>query len=149
MCADDISATDSIRLNAPNNICKSGFFPAENWGTWSCEKNCTMFFALPKNRKSENVHLQFTCQAYKKMKSVKIYCNSKYAAAWNIRKHTPDTYDLKLRVPLALQNVELRFEQFDLASPWKVAKLPDRRKLGLGFISMKYISESAKPQGGK
>ena len=98
-----------------------------------------MQFSLPENRKSETVHLQFTCQAYEKMKSVKIYCNGKFVTTWNIRRRDPAVYDLKLNIPLSEQNVELRFEQFDLASPYELHKIDDRRLLGLGFISMKYL----------
>ncbi|MBO4631987.1 MAG: hypothetical protein J5858_08705, partial [Lentisphaeria bacterium] len=145
--SENISPGDSILLNTPNLFFRKGFSPSEEWGTWSNEKNCVMRFSLPVDRKSEYVHLQFTCKAYAKMKSVKIYCNGKYAAAWNIRKHDPQVYDLKLNVPLTKRNVELRFEQFDVASPQEVAGSSDRRKLGLGFISLKYISENTVPQG--
>ena len=142
-----VIAADPILLNAPNHIFRMGFSLPEKWGTWSCAPNCTMLFALPKNRKSDNVHLQFTCQAYAKMKSVKIYCNGSYVAAWDILKRTPEVYDLKLRVPSTVQNLELRFEQFDVVSPRKIDGSSDRRKLGLGFISMRYISENTVPQG--
>ena len=128
-----------VRFNSPGKILKTGFSTAENWGVWSSAKNCVMRIPLPENRKSETVRLQFTCRAYKKMKSVRIYCNGKAAAAWDIRKLSPEVYDLNLKVPLTERNVGLRFEQFDAASPFEVSGAADYRKLGLGFISMKYL----------
>ena len=137
--ATNVAPADRVLFNSRNDICRDGFSSPEGWGSWSEKKSCFMLFALPPDRKSENVHLQFTCQAYKKMKSVKIYCNGNYAAVWDVRKYSPDVYDLKLRVPLSVQNVVLRFEQFNVASPWEIAGSPDLRTLGLGFISMKYL----------
>ena len=128
-----------IRFDMPGRILQTGFSAAENWGTWSIAKNCVMQVPLPGNRNSETVRLRFTCQAYNRMKSVKVYCNGKYAAEWKIRKFSPDIYELKLNVPLTERDVELRFEQFDAASPFEVSGAADYRKLGLGFISMKYL----------
>ena len=120
-----------------------GFSYPEKWGTWSTAKNCFMRFALPENRKSQSVHLQFNCQAFSKLKSVKVYCNGKYVATWNIPNTLAAVYDLKLNVPLTEQSIELRFEQFDIASPFEVDKTDDHRKLGLGFISVKYLPENS------
>ena len=136
---NDLNVGQEIVFSAFSKSYLTGFSAAESWGVWSNAQNCVMRFSLPPNRRSEEVHLQFTCQAYNRMKSVKVYCNGKYAAEWKIRKFSPDVYELKLNVPLTERNVELRFEQFDVASPYEVSGTADHRKLGLGFISMRYL----------
>ena len=74
------------------------------------------------------------------MKSVRIYCNGKYIETWNISKRSPVVYDLRLSLPLSERDVELRFEQFDIASPHEInPEDQDRRQLGMGFISMQYL----------
>ena len=136
---DDLDVGQEVLFNRLSPFCLAGFSAPESWGTWGSAKNSVMRIPLPKDRRSEAVRLRFICRAYKKMKSVKIYCNGKYAAAWAIRKFTPEVYDLNLIVPLTERNVELRFEQFDIASPHEVSGAADDRKLGLGFVSMKRL----------
>ena len=136
---DDLDVGQEVVFSKLSPFCLAGFSAPESWGTWGSAKNSVMRIPLPKDRKSETIRLRFTCRAYKKMKSVKIFCNGKYAAAWNIRKFTPNVYDLNLTVPLTERNMELRFEQFDIASPYEVSGAADDRKLGLGFVSMKRL----------
>lgn len=129
----------------------SGLSEKESWGRWS-EGKKTNFGLVFKNisEKESDIILNFEINPYINEKhrtlKVDVYCNDKYLTTWEFE--LGENTNTMLHIPREILKdnkvADLVFRIHNPKSPSKLGISEDKRKLGIGFISVEILDQNKK-----
>ena len=132
----------AVMFSCPDDSVRSlrGFSTYEQWGVWSTSGECSFMVSLPESR--SGCKLVLNAMAYFGVRQVAVYADDRKIADWKItaKPTKPSDYEFDVPADLTGRPIVLRFKQSELVSPSEINKSShDKRKLGLGFISLRMI----------
>jgi hypothetical protein len=123
-----------------------GFSKPEKWGTWTHKKSTGLLLRLSEKPK-KNLLLTVDAYAYvnkkKPFQIVDVYVNERFLETWKYTKSSKKAKTVIISKALIVYNknyVYINFKLKDLASPKKLGLGTDRRKLGIGVVSIRLDS---------